>query len=282
MGRGEYVHDTFKHAGFTVKIIQDPDPDEPDYGEAEFYLYASCSGHGHGSYEIGRRNVQDGNKHIPWGEFIWGQYGSDIPTEENERAWDLYQEWLDCYDSSYQVWPIKAGNAHGPGSFTIWECDEDDEIEGYVFIKVPDTDLGKLGDASRDVEKIKDALIEQYQQWCRGEVYGYVIEDSDGEEIESCWGYYGDEDAISESKSTAEALAKDSHARDVTFIVLRTNKTWEYLTVRVPLYVGTESSIEWARTSLDIGEDETVQELIVPREQLWLFEPKEFLTGSTG
>lgn len=31
-----------------------------------------------------------------------------------------------------------------------------------------------------------------YDQHLRGEVYGYVIEDENGDHVESCWGYYGD------------------------------------------------------------------------------------------
>ena len=268
----EYVHDKFRHAGFTVKIIQDPDPEEPDYGEDEFYLFAS--GSGQNSYQIGRKNAESGECYLPWGEFKWGEFGKEIPPKEDDGSdvWRLYQEWLDCKCEGYQVWPIKAGNVHGPGSFTIWECDEEDEIEGYVFVKVPDTELGKLGDSGRDVEKIKDTLIEQYEQWCRGEVYGYVIEDSDGEEIESCWGYYGDDVAIDEGKSMADSLAQNGRCRDVTFILLRRNKTWEYLTLKVPLYVGQNSSVEWARKELSLSADETVQEFIVATEQERLFE----------
>lgn len=35
------------------------------------------------------------------------------------------------------------------------------------------------------------AEIEEYSNYLNGEVYGYVLTDSDGEEIDSCWGYYG-------------------------------------------------------------------------------------------
>lgn len=33
--------------------------------------------------------------------------------------------------------------------------------------------------------------VETYSQWANGEVYGYIIKDEDGEEIDSCWGFYG-------------------------------------------------------------------------------------------
>lgn len=47
------------------------------------------------------------------------------------------------------------------------------------------------------VEKIKEILrgeVEIYDQYLRGEVYGFIVEDDDGEHIDSCWGFYGDTD----------------------------------------------------------------------------------------
>ena len=49
--------------------------------------------------------------------------------------------------------------------------------------------------------------IETFDSYCRGEVYGFVIEDEDGEHIDSCYGYYGDEgmkDAIYDAKDMVE------------------------------------------------------------------------------
>jgi hypothetical protein len=36
--------------------------------------------------------------------------------------------------------------------------------------------------------------IQLFEDWAFGNVYGYVIEDADGEEVSSCWGFYGDYD----------------------------------------------------------------------------------------
>ncbi len=33
--------------------------------------------------------------------------------------------------------------------------------------------------------------VDVYDQYLRGEVYGFVIEDKEGEHIDSCWGFYG-------------------------------------------------------------------------------------------
>ena len=37
------------------------------------------------------------------------------------------------------------------------------------------------------------AAVELYHQYANGEVFGYVIEDSEGEHLESCWGFFGDD-----------------------------------------------------------------------------------------
>jgi hypothetical protein len=46
--------------------------------------------------------------------------------------------------------------------------------------------------------------VKTYDQFLQGEVYGYVIEDKDGNEIDSCWGFYGKDDLIAEAKIIAD------------------------------------------------------------------------------
>jgi hypothetical protein len=36
------------------------------------------------------------------------------------------------------------------------------------------------------------AEVEIYDQYLRGEIYGYGIYDEDGGDIDSCWGFFGD------------------------------------------------------------------------------------------
>ena len=33
--------------------------------------------------------------------------------------------------------------------------------------------------------------VDEYDQYLRGDVYGYVVEGEDGEQLDSCWGFYG-------------------------------------------------------------------------------------------
>lgn len=46
-------------------------------------------------------------------------------------------------------------------------------------------------DKARALECLKDE-IKDYNQYVTGQVYGIVVEDEDGDTIDSCWGYYDD------------------------------------------------------------------------------------------
>lgn len=43
----------------------------------------------------------------------------------------------------------------------------------------------------RMVEERLKSEIEELDNWLTGEVYGYVIKNPEGEEVDSCWGFYG-------------------------------------------------------------------------------------------
>ena len=45
--------------------------------------------------------------------------------------------------------------------------------------------------------------VETYDQYLRGDIFGYEILNSDGEIEDSCWGFYGEESAIEEAKAVA-------------------------------------------------------------------------------
>ena len=60
--------------------------------------------------------------------------------------------------------------------------------------------------------------IEIFDSYCKGEVYGFVVEDEEGEHIDSCYGYYGDEgmkDAISEAKDTIDSVLKAREMEEI-------------------------------------------------------------------
>ena len=52
--------------------------------------------------------------------------------------------------------------------------------------------------------------VNTYNQYLSGDVYGYKVFDKDGEELDSCWGYYGMEYVVEEAKSVVDYEVKKS------------------------------------------------------------------------
>jgi len=51
-------------------------------------------------------------------------------------------------------------------------------------------------------------FLEEYTNWCNGNVYGYTIEDEDGEEVDSCWGFYDAEYMFAEIGHNIRSIDK--------------------------------------------------------------------------
>lgn len=49
--------------------------------------------------------------------------------------------------------------------------------------------------------------IEYYSMYLEGQCYGYIIEDADGETLDSCWGFIGHDYVREEARSQAEYFA---------------------------------------------------------------------------
>lgn len=54
-----------------------------------------------------------------------------------------------------------------------------------------------------EMVKRLESEVEIYDQYLTGDIYGYVIEDDDGNDLDSCWGFYG----IDEVKEQANEMA---------------------------------------------------------------------------
>lgn len=64
--------------------------------------------------------------------------------------------------------------------------------------------------------KVAEGEVKTYTQYLNGDVYGYEITDKDGENVESCWGFYGTEECIKEAKSIVDYCvdqAKKAHEK---------------------------------------------------------------------
>lgn len=106
-------------------------------------------------------------------------HGLNSPEEIEEFA-KANLEWqefpLFMYDHSDTVYrPSKSGNP--------FSCPWDSGRVGSIFIKTADV-LEPFNAA--------ELVCEEYTSWVNGEIYGYVVEDSNGDDLDSCWGFVGD------------------------------------------------------------------------------------------
>ncbi len=53
------------------------------------------------------------------------------------------------------------------------------------------------------------AEVEEYDQYLAGDVYGYVVEDEDGEHVDSCGGFYGYDYCNEEARKAAEHAERE-------------------------------------------------------------------------
>lgn len=65
----------------------------------------------------------------------------------------------------------------------------------------------KIGCTEPPSQKSLEATADLYAAWAYGDTFGYVIEDPEGEEIDSCWGFYGsDHEASGLSEQARDAI----------------------------------------------------------------------------
>jgi len=95
---------------------------------------------------------------------------------------------------------------------------------GWAYItKSRAEELGCVGaawDAVHYCEAIKNE-VETYAMFLRGEVYGYVVKGIDGEELDSCWGFYGLDDVRREAKEAAEDMEDPAVDRQAAELAAR-------------------------------------------------------------
>ena len=77
------------------------------------------------------------------------------------------------------------------------------------------------------IYEIIEGEVETYNQYLSGDVYGYVVS-RDNEQIDSCWGYYGQDDCLNEAKSIVDYEAKKA-------IRKRCQKVKQWIRYKVPL-----------------------------------------------
>ena len=169
------------YKGFTVKIYQDECPENP-IKEWDILGKFICW---HRRYDLG--NCTD---------FSTPQEVREYAQRTGSMVFPLYM-----YDHSGIG--LSLDNSYYP-----YNCPWDAGQLGYVLVDRQEA-LKQLG-KKRMTESLKiriseiiQAEVDTYNQYLSGDVYGYVVS-KDGEQIDSCWGFYGIDSVEEEARSVVD------------------------------------------------------------------------------
>ncbi len=138
----------------------------------------------------------------------------DAPDDPAEFA-----AWLESEGALYL--PVYA---YEHGGITVstgaFSCPWDSGQAGFVYA-LPDAireHHGLDSDAPIDDASRENALacmrdeVKTYAAYLEGQVFGYVVSDAKGETLESCWGFYSENGAMTEGEGVANAIVKEHRA----------------------------------------------------------------------
>jgi hypothetical protein len=184
MENNNYSMEMYK--GYTIKIEFDTDPENP-IKEWDMLGTFACF---HRDYDLSNTK-----------QFSDSDDLQDFLKENENISLPLY-----LYDHS--------GITISTGPFS---CQWDSGQVGIIFVT-----LEKIREeykCKRITKKIREQVlntleceVKTFDDYLVGNVYGFTIEDSEGNHIDSCWGFYGYEgikDMISECKGTIDYYRKE-------------------------------------------------------------------------
>jgi hypothetical protein len=94
-----------------------------------------------------------------------------------------------------------------------FSCPWDSGPVGLIYCSM-ETARKEWGGGNASDEEVRERAesylkgeVSEYSSYLEGSVYGFVIRDDEGEELESVWGFYDMDHCKEEAKSTAEYLA---------------------------------------------------------------------------
>lgn len=172
------THKVIKYKGYTINIYPDDAHDQgpSEWGDTELFLIGD-----HNQFYVNNDLIDDIH---------------NLTTEDKKK---------------YHIIPLIA-YIHSGVSLSITNesypfNDKWDSCQvGYVFISKKDT-KSKI-----KAKKLAKELINDWNMYLTGNVYGFIVFDPQGEEIGSCWGFYGepkDSDIINTAKGEINCDLKE-------------------------------------------------------------------------
>lgn len=144
---------------------------------------------------------------------------------DGSRAWAAA---CDYYDALERLWALLGVAA--------LDCQRNGYSQGdsvrLLFVALPEWREAMGIEPSADMESDLKAQADTFGAWAFGDCFGYVIETPDGESLDSCWGFIGDDfeqSGLAEAaRETADSILAAANRRRLT-------KLAELIRARVPV-----------------------------------------------
>lgn len=136
--------------------------------------------------------------------------GCAAALADYQKRHDLWYEWQQ-YKKAHAEWAcftldvrnyggghimLALGDIYDGSEVNRWG--DPQEPDGFVMVK-------KTAGWHHPPQQVAEALLKEWQSYCDGEVYGFIVTELDGTDVDSCWGFVGDLDYC---KEEAEGVAK--------------------------------------------------------------------------
>jgi hypothetical protein len=180
-----------------LHIEFDQDCESPAEGDLNWKLYS-----------FDRR---DGDHKEFSDKWLTENHGLSIGLQSKLKAGTAF--WLSCYDHSGVVWSLQGEN--NPGG---WYGQFDyARMAGCLVFEYDASEMGAKDYAGRQ----KDArdFLNVYNDWVNGFCYGCALENADGEQLDSCFGFIGREAILEAANDALEAGDRVIITGEASFIV---------------------------------------------------------------
>jgi hypothetical protein len=188
------------YRGKTIFIYPDEAPDSPRAWDNMGTM--ACF---HRRYGLGDKHELKAADFNSWSEVF------DYIQKTYDTALIISLYLYDHSGISIKVGPFSEGEAH----HAAWDSGQ----VGFIFVSKEKVrkELGVKAITKKVMERVCKILkgeVSTYDQYLRGDVYGYVIKDEDGEDVDSCWGFFGIDFCIQEAKEIVDWQVDEKPIRD--------------------------------------------------------------------
>jgi hypothetical protein len=127
-----------------------------------------------------------------------GSFGDEVSFDPNDfNSWDEMESFIKKELDVAIIKPVYMYSHSGDTiSTTPFACRWDSGQVGFVYVtkEKARSEYSCKRITRKIIEKVDNVLeaeIETFDMYIRGDVYGYQLNDDNGEEVDSCWGFFG-------------------------------------------------------------------------------------------